>query len=267
MKTIDLTNLEDIKSLLNKYNTKAQKSFGQNFLICRKTLDAIIASADISDKDNILEIGPGLGVLTQELVQHAHHVTAVELDKFALRILNDTVVNFPNLEIIEKNILKYAPTYDEYKIVANIPYNITARILRYFLEEVESKPKTLTLLIQKEVAEKIVKTQGNHNLLSLSVQVFGKPQIICDVSRKKFFPSPKVDSAVIHIELYDKPILEDTEKFFQLIRKAFQSKRKMIRNTLSIKSNILDDLKIIETARPQELSLLEWGKLLNVSNN
>jgi 16S rRNA (adenine1518-N6/adenine1519-N6)-dimethyltransferase len=255
---IDLTNLGDIKKLLSKYETNVKKSFGQNFLISRKILKKTIEAANLSKEDNVIEIGPGLGVLTRELCEWAKHVTAVELDKDALEILEETLSGFDNVNVVERNILKFKPEYDKYKIVANIPYNITARILRYFLEEVQKKPSSLTLMVQKEVAEKIVQKENNHNLLSLSVQIFAKAKIVCNVPKSKFFPPPKVDSCVIQIDLYEKPVIENTDLFFELIRKAFQGKRKMLTTTLGVKSIFLDDLKINQKARPQELSLSQW---------
>jgi 16S rRNA (adenine1518-N6/adenine1519-N6)-dimethyltransferase len=161
------------------------------------------------------------------------------------------------------NALKYEPSFEKYKIVANIPYNITGRLLRHFLEEVKNKPESLTLMVQKEVAEKVIQNEPNHNLLSLSVRVFGEPRLVCYVPSSKFYPPPKVDSAIIHIDLFKEPKVKRLDVFFELIRKAFQGKRKMIRKTLNIDSDILNEINVEETVRPQEITLEEWAKLVN----
>jgi len=258
----DLTNIDTIKNILSSFGAKAKKSFGQNFLVSKEILNQILESAHVSNDDNILEIGPGIGVLTVELSKTAKDVVAVELDKDAISILNKTTSSFKNLKIVEENALKYEPIFEKYKIVANIPYNITGRLLRHFLEEVKNKPESLTLMVQKEVAQKIIQKSPNNNLLSLSVQVFGVAELVCIVSSDKFHPAPKVDSAVIHIDLFKNPKIKNLDLFFETIRKAFQGKRKMIRKTLNIKSSILDGLQIKETVRPQELTLEQWSQLV-----
>ncbi len=251
-----LANINTIKNLLSDNKILAKKSFGQNFLIDKTVIDKIIEISNVTKHDNVLEIGPGLGVLTQALLENAKHVTSVELDDSVVDILKKTTDKYQNFELVIKNILKYKPKYKNYKIIANIPYNITGQILRYFLETLDNKPTSMTLMVQKEVAEKIVKSKGEHNLLSLSCQVFSKPQYVCAVSKEKFFPSPKIDSAIIHLELLNKPKIKDTEKFFELIHQAFQMKRKMLRKSLE------RDLGIYSTCRPQELGLEDWAQLI-----
>jgi len=251
-----LANINTIKNLLSDNKVLAKKSFGQNFLIDEKIIDTIIEISKVNKQDNVLEIGPGLGVLTQSLLENAKHITSVELDDSVVDILKRTTDKYDNFELVIKNILKYKPKYKKYKVIANIPYNITGQILRYFLETLDNKPESMTLMVQKEVAEKIVKSKGEHNLLSLSCQVFSKPQYVCTVSKEKFFPAPKIDSAIIHLELLEKPQIENTEKFFELIHKAFQMKRKMLRKSLG------KDVGVYSTARPQELSLEEWEMII-----
>jgi len=259
---MELTNLSVIKSLLVKHGISAKKSFGQNFLLNEEVISRILRVANLMKEDNVLEIGPGLGVLTYELAKRVKNLTSVELDMTIVPVLKEVMKDFPNFNLVQKNILKYKPEYKNYKIVANIPYNITGQIFRYFLENVETKPNSLTLMIQKEVANKIVQSKGKHNLLSLSCQVFSKPYIVCDVPRDNFFPVPKVDSAVIHLDLLKKPLIPNTKKFFKLINQAFRMKRKMLKKSLNLNSDFLEKLNINSKARPQELSLEDWSNIL-----
>jgi 16S rRNA (adenine1518-N6/adenine1519-N6)-dimethyltransferase len=261
---MDLTNLSAIKSLLKKNNIYIQKNFGQNFLLDRNIIKKILQAAELSKDDNVLEIGPGLGVLTCELADNVRHLTSVELDRNMVPILKEVMKDYTNFCLVEKNILKYIPEYKAYKVVANIPYNITGQILRYFLEILEDKPKSLTFMVQKEVADKIIASKGHHNLLSLSCQNFSIPKIISYVDKNKFFPVPKVDSAIIHLDVLQKPLIKDTERFFYIIRKAFQMKRKTLHKSLLLDYSFLEKININKDARPQELDFDDWSKILDI---
>jgi len=240
----------------------AKKSFGQNFLKDKEVLGQIIQKSGINQEDLVLEIGPGPGFLTEKLLEVAKEVVAVEVDRDLVKVLENKFREVENFTLINEDILKFKPDFSSYKIVANIPYNITGRILRYFLEEVENKPKSMTLMVQKEVAAKIVEKEPNHNLLSLSVQVFANPTLVLDVNRDFFNPVPDVDSAVLHIELLQKPLIKDTKLFFELIRKAFQGKRKILKNTLQLEPDVFLKAKIEPTKRPEDLSISDWNNLI-----
>ncbi|MEK9129825.1 MAG: 16S rRNA (adenine(1518)-N(6)/adenine(1519)-N(6))-dimethyltransferase RsmA, partial [Patescibacteria group bacterium] len=191
--------MENIKFLCEKYGLHPQRQMGQNFLIDKNILNKIIQAADLKKDDIILEIGPGLGILTQELAKRVKKIIAVELDKKIAEILKYELKKINNLEIIQNNILKTQDLKckiqnNKYKIVANIPYNITSAILRKFLSE-KPKPYEMILLIQKEVAKRIIAKPKEMSLLSVSVQFYGQPKIISIVSKNSFWPKPKVDSA------------------------------------------------------------------------
>lgn len=246
---------------------RAKKSFGQNFLKDKNILKKIITGSEINEQDIVVEIGPGTGNLTTELLNTAKKVIAVELDKDMIIHLKERFKDNWNFILEEKNVLKFNPEFKNYKIVANIPYNITGKILRHFLEEVENKPRSMTLMVQKEVANKIIAKAGDHNLLSLSVQVFAEVRKLFNVSRSYFNPAPNVDSAVIHIKLIEEPLISNTKLFFEIIRKAFQAKRKTLKHSLKLSDDIFEKLHLKTTARPQELTLENWEKMIGELEN
>ena len=266
---MDLTDIHTIKNILWKHHLWAKKGLGQNFLLDRSVLDTAIQEADVNKEDTIVEIGPGLGTLTRELCKNAKQVIACEIDRFIIPVLKETTKEFNNLQIEEISGLKYYPYLKKYKIVANIPYYITGKLLRHFLEEVENKPETIVLLVQKEVAEKI--TDTNLNLLAIGVQVFGKPTYIQTVKANSFYPVPKVESALIKIEVYKKPIISvDIKDFFHLVHYCFQQRRKKLRSVLKGYAKISEEnLKKIEKKidldlRPEKLSLKDWENITQI---
>jgi 16S rRNA (adenine1518-N6/adenine1519-N6)-dimethyltransferase len=246
------------------------QKLGQHFLTNTAIAKRIVHAAGIKPTDIILEIGPGRGMLTQFLVKKAQRVIAVEKDKNLAAYLNKTFSDSKNIEILCGDILtlgnsrtssEYIPK--TYAIVANIPYYITSKVLRVFLEEVKNKPQAMTLMVQKEVAERICAKPPRMNLLALSVQAFGKPKIVCTVKRGSFSPPPEVDSAVIKItHISDAFFIRrhiSPQKFFTLPKKAFSQKRKMLRSSIKVSGNTPGNLS---TKRPQELSLDDWTTLL-----
>lgn len=265
----ELTNIKDLKVAMKLAGLSAKKSLGQNFLVDREALDSILASANLSATDTVVEIGPGMGVLTTELVQQAKQVVALEADAELARLLDSH--DYTNLQVVEGDALKYqldALTAD-YKVVANIPYYITSAILRRFLEA-ENKPQAITVLVQKEVAERIIAKPGQMSILACSVQYYGKPGLVGIVPATSFYPAPKVDSAILQIQVYDQPLFAaDTKKLFRLIKAGFGEKRKMLRNALAgglaINAeqavNLIATAGLKETARAQELSMAEWHEL------
>lgn len=241
---------------------KAKKQLGQNFLKNADTLAKIIKAAAVEKDDLVIEVGPGKGVLTTELIQQAKKVIAIEKDSELLPFLAEKFASASNLELVEADILKTPPPNEDYKVVANIPYYITSPILNHFLQAA-NKPQSMTLLVQKEVAEKICTKAGKHSILSLQVQLFGEPSIIAKVPASHFVPAPKVDSAILQIDVFEKEKYKNPLKILKLAKMAFSQKRKKLRNTLG---NYIKTDRIDMNRRPQTLSLEEWALLTELKN-
>jgi 16S rRNA (adenine1518-N6/adenine1519-N6)-dimethyltransferase len=271
---INQSNL-DVPGLLKSHGLRPDKSLGQNFLIDPIYLDRVAEAGDITREDTVLEIGAGLGNLTRLLAARAREVLAVELDRDIIPILQSVITPNQNVRIIQGDIL----TLDlldlfpstEYLVVANIPYYITSNLIRH-LTSSGKRPLRIVLTIQKEVAERIIASSGKLNLLGLSVQVYGAAIIVSKVPAGAFYPVPKVDSAIVRIDLYPSPkISEDLlDTFFQLAKAGFSQKRKTLRNSLSAglrleKSTIeelLANANINASRRAETLSLEEWISLI-----
>jgi len=272
--------LEQTKELCRLYDIKPVRSKGQNFLIEEKIYDDIVAAADLKPEDIVLEVGPGLGFLTAKLAVKAKKVIAVELDDKLAEVLKTGLAakGVENVEVVNSDVLKIslAPLLKggDYKIVANLPYNITSIFLRKFLSETENKPKFMVLMLQKEVAERITAKPGKISLLSVSVQFYAKPEIAQIVKRENFWPEPEVDSAIVKITPLT-PLLKGginmERKFFQLVKFGFSARRKMLKNNLAagfkISQSGAED-KIIRAGfnskvRAQELSVNNWFKLFD----
>jgi len=259
--------------IFKKYNLEPKKFLGQNFLIDKKALAKIIEAADLKSSDNVLEVGPGLGFLTKELMAKAKKVVSVEIDKSLNFILRQEFKKRKNLELVKADILKIEFdklkrlfNNEDYKIVANLPYQITSRFLRKFLSA-RYHPKQMVLTLQREVAERICAKAGQHSLLSLSAQFYSSPKIIDLVKPESFFPQPKVFSAIVKFEKIQKNMANVDEKmFFRLLRIGFSAKRKQLQNNLAngfheknekIK-NILLNLGFSDKVRAQNLSIDDW---------
>ncbi len=250
---------------------KAKKSLGQNFLKCSWVSARMIKAAKLSKKDVVVEIGPGKGALTKELLKKAKKVLAYEKDERMINFLSDKFqeeIQNGKLVLLNKDILnldeKELP--DKYKLIANIPYYITGKIIRLFLN-LKNKPESITLLVQKEVAERIVSQKASK--LSLSVKLFADARLIDKVPSTCFSPKPKVDSAIVHIKLREPtPPQEFIDKFFQVLQLAFSSPRKKLINNLSAGfekeklKNIFHKLNIKENARAEDLSIGKWKELV-----
>jgi 16S rRNA (adenine1518-N6/adenine1519-N6)-dimethyltransferase len=257
---------------------------GQNFLIDRLVLKKIIDSADLQPNDIVLEIGPGIGTLTLELAKRVKKVIAVEKDKRMVEILKETLKDLKNIEIIKEDILKLDPkpyTLKSYKIVANLPYYIVTPVIRKFLELTETRSLSMVLMVQKEVAQRIlakppafgeVRPSGRPkmNLLAVSVQFYAKPEILFYVSKKSFWPQPKVDSAIIKIsKTKNQKPKEFKDLFFKIVKVGFSQPRKQLINNLSKELKIekekvkewLQKNKIQPTQRAETLSIEDWIKL------
>ncbi len=255
---MNLISKSTILGILKKHDMYASKRFGQNFLIDQNALDCIVKTANIAKTDHVIEVGPGLGVLTNELLEKAKKVTSIELDKKLIPILTEQFGNNKKFELKNEDALTFTPPPTSYKVVANIPYNITSPLLNHFLQAA-NPPATLTLLVQKEVADKICDTK-KQSILSLQVALFATAKNIKKVPPECFYPAPKVDSAIIHIETHGKIPQPEALKILALAKIAFSQKRKKLSNTLPLK--LLEKANIDPSLRPQHLSIEEWQSLI-----
>jgi 16S rRNA (adenine1518-N6/adenine1519-N6)-dimethyltransferase len=268
------------KRLLRQFDLQARKGLGQHFLIDGEVLRLIVSAAELAPADVIVEVGPGLGILTKELAGQAGRVIAIELDNKLAALLKQTLVSFNNVIIINDDVLELEPedllngqTATGYKVVANLPYYIASPVLRHFLEA-SVKPEMMLVMVQKEVAEAIVAKAGDMSLLSVSVQFYGKPRIISHVPAQCFYPAPKVDSALLRIDLYPQPAVavSDESSFFDLVRAGFAAPRKQMVNSLAQglgrdKTEILPLLERADIAsqrRAETLTLEEWARLWRI---
>ena len=264
---VSVTSLEEqVRQFLGKHHIRLNKDLGQHFLIDEAVLETIVATAGIEDTDHVVEIGPGIGVLTRELLKHAAKVTSIEIDAKLLPLLKEfTTPTETKFEILHGNALRSDFPSQPYKIVANIPYQITSPLLRHAFLESKVTPLSLTLLIQREVAEKIV-NQDNAGLLTILVALFGVPTLIGTVEPSAFLPPPEVDSAILHIESYPKPLAdrETIDTVLRFAKIAFAGKRKMLRNTIGAfqgGTELLSAASIAPERRPQTLNIQEWISL------
>ena len=269
-------NLPDLNvvELLKSHGIQPDKRLGQNFLIDSTYLRRVAGAGNITKDDTVLEVGAGLGSLTRLLGIQAKEVFAVELDADLIPILNQVTTPFPNIHIIQRDILQIDPgeltTSTGYLVVANIPYYITSNLIRHLLTG-KIRPRRVVLTIQREVAERICAQPNKLSLLGLSVQVYGHPVIISRVPAGAFYPVPKVDSAIIRIEMYPAPIIpaDQLDIFFQIAKAGFSQKRKMLRNSLSAglrkDRSTIEDLLLEADIEPQRraetLTLDEWKSL------
>lgn len=265
-----LTDPHFIKDLFRHYQLKPKDYMGQNFLVDEIALDEIVRAGDLKKTDTVIEVGPGLGVLTQQLASRTKKVIAIEKDRTLIDILNFNMQDHKNFILHNQDVLRFnfsKQVEGRYKVIANIPYYLTSKLIEVFLS-LENKPELMVFLIQKEVGERIVAQPGSLSVLGLSVQFFADAEIIYQVPRTSFWPQPKVDSVVIRItprHKYD----ADEKLFFRIAKIGFSGKRKQLHNTLSAGLKIpSDEIKLILTdagidpmARPQELSVEQWLKL------
>ena len=278
MKTDSL--LARTQKLLRRSGLRARKGLGQHFLIDEEVLGLIISAAQLTPEDIVVEVGPGLGVLTKELAKHAGRVIAIEIDDTLAALLKESLSAFRNVTIINEDVLKVTPEAllselkaSSYKVVANLPYYITSPVLRHFLEA-QTKPQSMVVMVQKEVAEEIAAKPGKMSLLSIGVQFYGEPEIVAGVPAKSFYPAPAVDSAILKVVPYSKPPVEitDREGFFKLVRAGFSSARKQMANSLAKGLGIskeeglslLARAEITPQRRAETLSLQEWAKLWRI---
>mgnify|MGYP004508550191 FL=1 len=275
---------EETRIIMKKYNIKANKSLGQNFLISQEVVNNIIKASEISEKDLVIEIGPGLGTLTKRLLEQAGKVICVELDTKMINILEERFFLYKNLEIINQDILKVdlknkikqekeKNGFEKVKIVANLPYYITTPIIMKLLEE-ELDLESITVMIQKEVADRLTAIPGKKNTgaITYTVYYYTDSEEILEVPKDSFIPEPEVTSEVIKLNIRKTPIVEpkNKEKMFKVIKCAFTQRRKTLLNSL-VNTNILDSkqqgitmlnsLNINENIRPEELTIEQFKEI------
>ena len=263
---------------LRRYGLRPSKGLGQNFLTDEQILDAIVDGSGVGAQDLVLEVGPGLGTLTRRLAARAGRVVAVELDRRMVTILGSELAALDNVRIVQGDILELEPavllaeelrSYAGYRVVANLPYYITSAVLRHLLSG--RRPESMTVMVQYEVAQRILAKPGQLSLLALSVQVYGQPTLIRRVPAVAFYPQPKVDSAVLRIDTFPAPRIPESllDAFFVVARAGFSQKRKQLHNSLrgglqlghELITQSLQDAGIEPSRRAQTLTIDEWGRL------
>lgn len=279
--------LEETRFIMKKYNIRANKNLGQNFLINEEVVKNIVGCSNIEKEDLVIEIGPGLGTLTKYLLEKAGKVICIELDTKMLQILEDRFSLYNNFELINndvlkvdlKNIIEKEKTEGKIKnvkIVANLPYYITTPIIMKLLEE-ELELESITVMIQKEVADRLIATPGEKNTgaITYSVYYYADSEAIMEVPNSSFIPEPEVTSKVIKLNIRKEPTVKpkDKEKMFKIIKYAFMQKRKTLLNSLTNNgvfknkiqgTEILNSLGIKENIRPEELTLEQFEKISNI---
>ena len=265
--------LTEVRRRLRRSDLRARKGLGQHFLIDAEVLSRIITAAELKPDDLVVEVGPGLGILTKELAGKAGGVVAIELDDKLAALLKKTLAASQNVTVINGDVLKIEPSslFEglSYKVVANLPYYITSPVLRHFLEA-KAKPRTMVVMVQREVAEVIAAKPGDMSLLSVSVQFYASSEIVSIVPPQSFYPAPEVSSAILKIDVYPKPAVDVDEKgFFDTVRAGFAAPRKQLANSLAKglgreKAEVLPLLQkasIDPSRRAETLTIEEWAGL------
>jgi len=270
---------------LRQFGVKPKKRLGQHFLIDEAVLERILSAVELSPGDIVVEIGPGLGILTEGLAKRGARVIAVELDSKLVALLKKRLATFSDVKIIHADILKVAPRQllqnnlaaselaRGYKVIANLPYYITSPVLRHFLEA-QPRPSEMVVMVQKEVGEAIAAAPGNMSLISVKTQFYSKPAIISYVPAASFYPPPKVDSVILRLDVYSQPPIEvsDVAGFFDIVMHGFSSPRKQLRNSLAHSlemppnqvSIFLEKAEIDGKRRAETLTLEEWRELWKI---
>jgi 16S rRNA (adenine1518-N6/adenine1519-N6)-dimethyltransferase len=273
------------QQILRQFGFKPKKKLGQHFLVDEAVLERILYAAELSPDDIVVEIGPGLGILTEGLARRGAKVIAVELDSKLVALLKKRLAAFLGVKIIHADILKVTPrqllqdnlTASEltrgYKVIANLPYYITSPVLSHFLEA-QPHPSEMVVMVQKEVGEAIAAAPGKMRLLSVKAQFYSKPAIISYVPAASFYPPPKVNSVILRLDVYSQPPIEvsDAASFFDIVMHGFSAPRKQLRNSLahslemppSQVALLLEKAGIEAKRRAETLSLEEWRELWKV---
>lgn len=279
---------QETKFILKKYGITANKSLGQNFLVSEDVVNSIIEAAELSENDLVIEVGPGLGTLTKPLLERAGKVVCVELDKKMLQILQDRFMLYSNFEVIQEDILKVNleelikkqkqinSKLQKVKIVANLPYYITSPIMMYLLEQ-KLEIESITVMIQKEVAERFIAIPGDKKsgAITYTIYYYSEGEKVVDVPKNSFIPEPEVDSQVIHLKIRKEKLLniKNEELFFKIIKVAFQQRRKTLLNAL-VNGNIIENkekgkeilkkLNLEENIRGEKLTIQEFKRIADI---
>ncbi len=279
---------QETKFILKKYGITANKSLGQNFLVSEDVVNSIIEAAELSENDLVIEVGPGLGTLTKPLLEKAGKVVCVELDKKMLQILQDRFMLYSNFEVIQEDILKVNleelikkqkqinSKLQKVKIVANLPYYITSPIMMYLLEQ-KLEIESITVMIQKEVAERFIAIPGDKKsgAITYTIYYYSEGEKVVDVPKNSFIPEPEVDSQVIHLKIRKEKLLDikNEELFFKIIKVAFQQRRKTLLNAL-VNGNIIENkekgkeilkkLNLEENIRGEKLTIQEFKRIADI---
>lgn len=276
----EITNFADItKQMLLHYGLNPKKKFGQNFLINEDILDNIVDISGVSSEDDVIEIGPGIGALTAKLAKRAHKVLAVEIDHELISVLSQTLANYTNISILKSDILKvdfdevikrFGLNIDHIKIVANLPYYITTPILLFLLKQKEVHFESITVMVQKEVAERMTSAPGNkdYGSLTLLIQYYMNAELVLKVDKTCFMPQPKVDSAVVNLTKKSNFVRFNNERsLFKVIRECFNHRRKNLLNNLvnltgkknkTVLLQIFDEMNIDKNIRAEKLTLKQF---------
>lgn len=275
----------DPRSLLRRYGLRPRKGLGQHFLADPGALGRIVDAAELAPSDVVLEVGPGLGVLTDALARGAGRVVAVEVDPMMRAVLADVLAGRHNVEVVAADVLDVEPAdllglgpgaagrQDGYKVVANLPYHITSAVLRHLLEA-RVRPEIAVVMVQREVADRILAEPGRMSILAVAVQLYARPSRVATVLAGAFYPRPKVDSAVVRLDVYPEPrvAVADAAPFFRVVRAGFGQKRKQLKNSLAAGLRLgasdaaaaLAAAGIEATRRAETLAIEEWAVLARV---
>jgi 16S rRNA (adenine1518-N6/adenine1519-N6)-dimethyltransferase len=275
----------DVTRLLREAGLRPHKGLGQNFLVDETALRKVVAAAELTPDDLVLEIGAGLGSLTRQLARASRRVVAVEIDARLVDVLHAVVADLPNVEVVRGDILalpvqglldRFPAPFSTYKVVGNLPYYITSAVLRYLLEAAV-RPASLVVTVQDEVARRISAEPGDMSLLAVSVQLYGRPRIVARIPAGAFYPVPNVDSAVVRVDLSGGPtvVVDNVDWFFSVVRAGFSARRKQLHNALGHALRLPPDrvgaallrAEIEPARRAQTLTLNEWARLSRVLRN
>jgi 16S rRNA (adenine1518-N6/adenine1519-N6)-dimethyltransferase len=269
--------MSDVRQILHRHGLEPRRELGQHFLMDGRALARIVAAAELTVEDAVLEIGAGVGNLTRLLAKEAGRVVAVEIDRRFLPVLEAELANWPNIRLVTGDILALDPSElmgaGPYKVVANLPYAITSAVLRHLLEA-RVPPQRMVVTVQREVAERIVARSGRMSLLAVSVQFYGRPQLLFRLRPGAFYPPPEVASAVVRIDRHPQPPVEvaDVDGFFQVVRAGFSQPRKQLGNSLAHGLGIsseeaADALRragVDPRLRAERLGLEDWARVAGV---
>ena len=265
----------NVRQLLHEFGVRTNKSLGQNWLVDESALARIAAAAQLTPYDTVLEIGPGLGSLTRHLAAAAGRIVAVELDATLIPPLRHSLADYTNVTLVQGDILQVDPSElmgrdTTYKVVANLPYYITSAVIRHLLEA-DARPSLIVLTVQLQVAQRITAPAGKLSLLAVSVQFYGRPTLVTRIKAGSFYPTPKVDSAVVCIEPYRYPAVEvtDRDQFFAVVKAGFSQKRKQLHNALAAGlaqsqaqvAAALERAAVDASRRAETLTLDEWASV------